>query len=161
MNKRDVSHHGKTATKLPSGLPALGTKAQQQFTNHQLPINPSRKYQRTVDQNLSPKSFENPYSSSPMKVTHSQLDNQSNATVDIFVRDTSNLLMNKTNYLMSQIDPQDTGERIQPIFKDTESSDDKSEEKNKYFVEDEVDEEFLQEVADIKNMMAQMGTNLE
>jgi hypothetical protein len=44
---------------------------------------------------------------------------------------------------MSQIDPQDTGERIQPIFKDTESSDDKSEDKNKYIIEDDVDEEFL------------------
>lgn len=46
--------------------------------------------------------------------------------------------MNKTNYLMSQIDTSDTGERIQPIFKDTDSSDDKSNE-NKYQVEDDLD----------------------
>ena len=61
---------------------------------------------------------------------------------------------------MSQLDQSDTGERIQPIFKDTESSDGKSDDK-KYQVEDDLDQEFLQEVADIKSMMAQMGTNLD
>ena len=68
--------------------------------------------------------------------------------------------MNKSNFLMSQLDQSDTGERIQPIFKDTESSDGKSDDK-KYQVEDDLDQEFLQEVADIKSMMAQMGTNLD
>lgn len=70
MNNRQMSQHGKTSSKFMTngGLPALSSKPLQQYSNQQLPMKPRRKFQSTVQSNLSPKSSENPYASSPMKV---------------------------------------------------------------------------------------------
>jgi len=57
------------------------------------------------------------------------------------------------------VDSETNRERVQPLFKDSDSSEDGAEKQDDTV--DLMDEEFLKEAEDIKNMIANMGVNLE
>jgi hypothetical protein len=57
------------------------------------------------------------------------------------------------------VDSETNRERVQPLFKDSDSSEDGAGKQDDTI--DLMDEEFLKEAEDIKNMIANMGVNLE
>ena len=68
----------------------------------------------------------------------------------------TNSILNKSQLAM---DSEMNSKRVQPIFKDSDSSEEGAAKKSE--TNDLIDEEFLKEAEDIKKMIAQFGDNLE